>query len=102
MLARVMADHFLAEVANQGDRVLTIQIRFGLLAPNTEIVPAAIETPANLDLKGGRGAALFPSRASVSPQVLSLEHLIECSLSSVAISELGARQTEPMARPSVR
>jgi CRISPR-associated protein Csx3 len=69
-----MPEHFRAEVLNEADGVVTVQIGFGSPAANTDIVPQAIEVLAGLGLTGGQGIR-FNGPASL-PVAMALAHAV--------------------------
>ena len=69
-----MTEYFHAEILDQTDGVVTVQIGFGSPEANTKIVPDAIAALGALNLKGGRGIR-FTGPASL-PAAMALAHAV--------------------------
>jgi len=70
-----MDQHFMAQIVDEADGIVTVQVGFGSPATNVEIVPEAVSALAALGLKGGRGIR-FTGPVSI-PAAMALAHAVE-------------------------
>jgi CRISPR-associated protein Csx3 len=69
-----MGEYYKAEIIEQSDGVVRVEVGFGAPAQNSEIVPDAIAAVKGLGLAGGKGIK-FDGPASV-PVAVALGHAV--------------------------